>query len=162
MAALRPPTSAPLRPIGLRPAPSSPSATWSNGRRLAPRGPNPCSRRRPECLRCTGRRARPHSRGGGRRRPRDFDEDLPGPPRGQPASRSIRGHPRGRSEEHTSELQSPCNIVCRLLLDKKKQLKRNASSHPMILTPPRGQPDIARAHFGNRATSDSLILYLLS
>src|SRR2546426_8654093 len=26
---------------------------------------------------------------------------------------------RGRSEEHTSELQSPCNIVCRLLLEKK-------------------------------------------
>src|SRR2546426_8133107 len=29
--------------------------------------------------------------------------------------------PRGRSEEHTSELQSPCNLVCRLLLEKKKQ-----------------------------------------
>src|SRR5256885_5171949 len=35
-------------------------------------------------------------------------------------------HPTGeavmlvRSEEHTSELQSPCNIVCRLLLEKKK------------------------------------------
>src|SRR6202030_4187192 len=31
------------------------------------------------------------------------------------------GRPRGqnRSEEHTSELQSPCNIVCRLLLEKK-------------------------------------------
>src|SRR2546426_9081833 len=28
----------------------------------------------------------------------------------------------GRSEEHTSELQSPCNIVCRLLLEKKKIL----------------------------------------
>src|SRR5688500_6442840 len=28
-----------------------------------------------------------------------------------------------RSEEHTSELQSPCNLVCRLLLEKKKQLK---------------------------------------
>src|SRR5256885_12130334 len=28
---------------------------------------------------------------------------------------------RGRSEEHTSELQSPCNLVCRLLLEKKKQ-----------------------------------------
>src|SRR2546426_6623532 len=28
-----------------------------------------------------------------------------------------------RSEEHTSELQSPCNLVCRLLLEKKK--KRN-------------------------------------
>src|SRR5256885_7218640 len=30
----------------------------------------------------------------------------------------------GRSEEHTSELQSPCNLVCRLLLEKKK--KNNA------------------------------------
>src|SRR2546426_3402460 len=31
------------------------------------------------------------------------------------------GTPRraGRSEEHTSELQSPCNLVCRLLLEKK-------------------------------------------
>src|SRR2546426_2521232 len=27
---------------------------------------------------------------------------------------------RGQSEEHTSELQSPCNLVCRLLLEKKK------------------------------------------
>src|SRR5256885_7262006 len=27
---------------------------------------------------------------------------------------------RSRSEEHTSELQSPCNLVCRLLLEKKK------------------------------------------
>src|SRR2546426_8123764 len=32
-----------------------------------------------------------------------------------------------RSEEHTSELQSPCNLVCRLLLEKKKQLKRSGS-----------------------------------
>src|SRR5256885_9344680 len=30
----------------------------------------------------------------------------------------------GRSEEHTSELQSPCNLVCRLLLEKKKSNKR--------------------------------------
>src|SRR5256885_12992649 len=29
-----------------------------------------------------------------------------------------------RSEEHTSELQSPCNLVCRLLLEKKKKCKR--------------------------------------
>src|SRR2546426_8585526 len=28
---------------------------------------------------------------------------------------------KGRSEEHTSELQSPCNLVCRLLLEKKKK-----------------------------------------
>src|SRR5205807_9468776 len=30
-----------------------------------------------------------------------------------------------RSEEHTSELQSPCNLVCRLLLEKKKIAIRN-------------------------------------
>src|SRR6266446_7463152 len=29
----------------------------------------------------------------------------------------------GRSEEHTSELQSPCNLVCRLLIEKKKNIK---------------------------------------
>src|SRR3989454_3282320 len=34
-----------------------------------------------------------------------------------PTSSPSRG---GRSEEHTSELQSPCNLVCRLLLEKKK------------------------------------------
>src|SRR5256885_9944475 len=31
------------------------------------------------------------------------------------------GRPITRSEEHTSELQSPCNLVCRLLLEKKKK-----------------------------------------
>src|SRR5256885_7949643 len=35
------------------------------------------------------------------------------PPRG--------GESSTRSEEHTSELQSPCNLVCRLLLEKKKK-----------------------------------------
>src|SRR2546426_7398323 len=35
---------------------------------------------------------------------------------------ALRRHARGRSEEHTSELQSPCNLVCRLLLEKKKEL----------------------------------------
>src|SRR5256885_12719417 len=34
---------------------------------------------------------------------------------------SIRTSLSERSEEHTSELQSPCNLVCRLLLEKKKQ-----------------------------------------
>src|SRR5256885_8543043 len=29
-----------------------------------------------------------------------------------------------RSEEHTSELQSPCNLVCRLLLEKKKRMHK--------------------------------------
>src|SRR5688572_32426544 len=34
------------------------------------------------------------------------------------------GRRRGRSEEHTSELQSQSNLVCRLLLEKKKQNTR--------------------------------------
>src|SRR5688500_19263153 len=38
--------------------------------------------------------------------------DMPADPHGQIFM--------GRSEEHTSELQSPCNLVCRLLLEKKK------------------------------------------
>src|SRR6266850_2836824 len=33
-------------------------------------------------------------------------------------------HLSTRSEEHTSELQSPCNLVCRLLLEKKNKWKR--------------------------------------
>src|SRR5256885_3839574 len=32
---------------------------------------------------------------------------------------------KDRSEEHTSELQSPCNLVCRLLLEKKKNHQNN-------------------------------------
>src|SRR5256885_9175543 len=36
-------------------------------------------------------------------------------------SRIILIKQRFRSEEHTSELQSPCNLVCRLLLEKKKR-----------------------------------------
>src|SRR2546426_3434063 len=35
--------------------------------------------------------------------------------------RSAEGWVRLRSEEHTAELQSPCNLVCRLLLGKKKR-----------------------------------------
>src|SRR5256885_8193844 len=45
-----------------------------------------------------------------------------------------------RSEEHTSELQSPCNLVCRLLLEKKKKKPRNLYGrrriHSRILTGP--------------------------
>src|SRR5256885_10230318 len=42
--------------------------------------------------------------------------------------REVEGHDRlerlrdEQSEEHTSELQSPCNLVCRLLLEKKKKV----------------------------------------
>src|SRR5256885_10901182 len=43
--------------------------------------------------------------------------EAAGPERQRPV-RSVTTAP-GRSEEHTSELQSPCNLVCRLLLEKK-------------------------------------------
>src|SRR5205807_10668267 len=51
-----------------------------------------------------------------------------------------KGHPR--SEEHTSELQSPCNLVCRLLLEKKKQeltwfCRTSASPHCQSRIPPK-------------------------
>src|SRR5256885_9635387 len=43
----------------------------------------------------------------------------------------------GRSEEHTSELQSPCNLVCRLLLEKKKTLPVSLRfTLPMTHRPP--------------------------
>src|SRR5256885_12411101 len=37
--------------------------------------------------------------------------------------------PPPRSEEHTSELQSPCNLVCRLLLEKKKKATKLTTPH---------------------------------
>src|SRR5256885_9117688 len=45
---------------------------------------------------------------------------------GQPASGETTSATavESRSEEHTSELQSPCNLVCRLLLEKKKTTTR--------------------------------------
>src|SRR2546426_7160069 len=62
-------------------------------------------------------RSREHGRRGERHRPRvaraDGEERL------------------HRSEEHTSELQSPCNLVCRLLLEKKKK-KRHQCYKPHI------------------------------
>src|SRR5256885_7120656 len=42
--------------------------------------------------------------------------ELPAEPRLVESGSGARGR---RSEEHTSELQSPCNLVCRLLLEKK-------------------------------------------
>src|SRR5256885_6725364 len=37
-----------------------------------------------------------------------------------------------RSEEHTSELQSPCNLVCRLLLEKKKKNTTTIKHHNIV------------------------------
>src|ERR1039457_1189875 len=41
-----------------------------------------------------------------------------------------------RSEEHTSELQSPCNLVCRLLLEKKKKQEPDKASYHIVLDTP--------------------------
>src|SRR5256885_2893631 len=65
------------------------------------------------------------------------DEDRPRVTRVAPrqvAARARRPAQEGllhqkRSEEHTSELQSPCNLVCRLLLEKKKNNKRLTIYH---------------------------------
>src|SRR5256885_6773888 len=54
---------------------------------------------------------------------------LPSP---SPGLRCPRRH-RFRSEEHTSELQSPCNLVCRLLLEKKKNTRSRSSLSRHIL-----------------------------
>src|SRR2546426_3616145 len=45
--------------------------------------------------------------------------------RSPPLQHIGRGLQESRSEEHTSELQSPCNLVCRLLLEKKKKTCKN-------------------------------------
>src|SRR5256885_10770911 len=87
----------------------------------------------PICGLCAARRGRAHR---GRRRPagaRGRDRQYPG---ARPQCvQGLLAHARedgrgvhGRSEEHTSELQSPCNLVCRLLLEKKKK------SHECLLT----------------------------
>src|SRR5256885_11117134 len=52
---------------------------------------------------------------------------------------------RLRSEEHTSELQSPCNLVCRLLLEKKKKTNDLAPKQPAR----RSEHAIQRAHHSN-------------
>src|SRR5258708_24070698 len=46
--------------------------------------------------------------------------------------RSVHWPPLRRSEEHTSELQSPDHLVCRLLLEKKKQQAQHRHQRPKI------------------------------
>src|SRR2546426_4879461 len=60
----------------------------------------------------------------GARRPAPASGRCPAAPAGGPASPHPPTPGPPRSEEHTSELQSPCNLVCRLLLEKKKKKKQ--------------------------------------
>src|SRR5256885_5999672 len=55
-------------------------------------------------------------------------------------------HAKDRSEEHTSELQSPCNLVCRLLLEKKKITSMSADNcYPCVYTNRSGQSAVQPA-----------------
>src|SRR6478736_1554651 len=88
------------------------------------------------------------------------------------ARRRAGGRPRSRSEEHTSELQSQSNLVCRLLLDKKKRhylgkgvLQAVANVNGEIANALRGKPADQRAidqHFIfiDRAPTESYTLSL--
>src|SRR2546427_8317180 len=61
------------------------------------------------------------------------------PPETAPAGAPGPGAPR--SEEHTSELQSQSNLVCRLLLEKKKNPKRRRGRQPATSPPEPRTPD---------------------
>src|SRR5256885_4209692 len=64
-------------------------------------------------------------------------------------SRAVRSS--ARSEEHTSELQSPCNLVCRLLLEKKElSLRYNSAPLPRRGITASGCPTIRARGFGRR------------
>src|SRR5205807_8794115 len=93
----------------IRPPPTSPLFPYttlfrSAGGRADRRAPRP---RRPDGSGRSREARRPHRQGVRRDR--------------RARQQRRRSAQRARSEEHTSELQSPCNLVCRLLLEKKKE-----------------------------------------
>src|SRR5256886_9945195 len=82
---------------------------------------------------------------------------APAAPRHQASGELIDNHHFGRSEEHTSELQSQSNLVCRLLLEKKKatSVRATPSSRPVPRHPLPGARESAgcspgTARRGNR------------
>src|ERR1022692_1498623 len=66
-----------------------------------------------------------------------------------------------RSEEHTSELQSPCNLVCRLLLEKKKKKKQKARKHKLVMRDARSNGEPGYLHSCCLVTRDSRSLSAL-
>src|SRR5205807_5610660 len=67
--------------------------------------------------------------------------------------------PLMRSEEHTSELQSPCNLVCRLLLEKKNKIRKEVRrADQTVLTGPGVVPDRlqSQGRLGAGSRSDGL------
>src|SRR6266705_5015072 len=117
--------------------PVSRSRAASRRSRDSPRPPQTVCPSRSELRRCAGRRGHsppaPSVRSGdsGRRSSAAPPVDHQGVPRfarvsSGSESRLVQARSRGtpvRSEEHTSELQSPYELVCRLLLEKKNNIK---------------------------------------
>src|SRR3989454_2707210 len=67
--------------------------------------------------------------------------------------------PDARSEEHTSELQSPCNLVCRLLLEKKKNaLPIRSEEHTSELQSPWNL--VCRLLLANKDLTSSLDMWI--
>src|SRR6266446_2880831 len=109
-------------------------ARSTSSRRASTRARRQLTRRRRTRRRRTKRRSAAAAAAGGahdepvRSRDRNLGEGatvgrrLPVRAPGVPVHGQASGGPaHPRSEEHTSELQSPCNLVCRLLLEKKKK-----------------------------------------
>src|SRR5260370_16397552 len=74
----------------------------------------------------------------------------PSTPRSSPPCAHAATKSRSRSEEHTSELQSHLNLVCRLLLEKKK--KQNQDEAALSVGPPITHPHL---HSNHSATTQS-------
>src|SRR5690348_17566093 len=92
------------RRLRIRPPRATRGCAWRKRVRPDPLRPPPA---------CVPRnRVRAREFAAGRRRP-------------QTLGRELGFEVRTRSEEHTSELQSPVHLVCRLLLEKKKKIKQN-------------------------------------
>src|SRR2546430_4375963 len=69
---------------------------------------------------------------------RSRDRGRPGRERGNRPAAVRGGQDPSRSEEHTSELQSQSNLVCRLLLEKKKQTRHNPRTASRFICAGRG------------------------
>src|SRR2546426_1963002 len=66
----------------------------------------------------------------------------------EPGGPRPRAGPADRSEEHTSELQSPCNLVCRLLLEKKKKHLTGCTPGRVRERPHEPVPPLVQPHAG--------------
>src|SRR5256885_7395263 len=69
-----------------------------------------------------------------------FEQRAKARPEGGMTLQEVDDRGRIRSEEHTSELQSPCNLVCRLLLEKKKLDQPVTSLVPVLI------PGLSQGH----------------